>query len=78
MRRLVLCVIVLIAIFAIIRSYTEQAPAAGAPQRAVELSPGLIEVAEGKGAANPVASNATEDGRALNRRTDIKVVLNAQ
>jgi len=32
----------------------------------------------GKGSANPVADNATEDGRALNRRTDIKVVLNAQ
>ena len=28
--------------------------------------------------ANPVAANTTEDGRALNRRTDIKVVLNAQ
>jgi OOP family OmpA-OmpF porin len=35
-------------------------------------------VAVGHGADNPVASNATEDGRALNRRTDIKVVLNAQ
>ena len=32
----------------------------------------------GKGSANPVAPNTTEDGRALNRRTDIKVVLNAQ
>jgi NitT/TauT family transport system substrate-binding protein len=32
----------------------------------------------GKGSANPVADNGTEDGRALNRRTDIKVVLNAQ
>ncbi|MBK7863028.1 MAG: OmpA family protein [Archangiaceae bacterium] len=32
----------------------------------------------GKGSANPVADNSTEDGRALNRRTDIKVVLNAQ
>src|SRR6185295_8438644 len=29
----------------------------------------------GKGSTNPVASNATEAGRQLNRRTDIKVVL---
>jgi NitT/TauT family transport system substrate-binding protein len=29
----------------------------------------------GRGAANPVASNTTEAGRQLNRRTDIKVVL---
>jgi len=35
-------------------------------------------VAVGRGSENPLASNATEDGRALNRRTDIKVVLNAQ
>jgi NitT/TauT family transport system substrate-binding protein len=35
-------------------------------------------VAVGRGAENPVASNETEDGRAQNRRTDIKVVLNAQ
>lgn len=35
-------------------------------------------VAVGRGSANPVAPNTTEDGRALNRRTDIKVVLNAQ
>ena len=35
-------------------------------------------IAVGKGAENPVAPNTTEDGRALNRRTDIKVVLNAQ
>jgi NitT/TauT family transport system substrate-binding protein len=35
-------------------------------------------VAVGQGAAKPIASNATEDGRALNRRTDIKVVLNTQ
>jgi NitT/TauT family transport system substrate-binding protein len=35
-------------------------------------------VTVGQGAANPVASNDTEDGRALNRRTDIKVVLNAE
>ncbi|MEK7729796.1 MAG: phosphate ABC transporter substrate-binding/OmpA family protein, partial [candidate division KSB1 bacterium] len=35
-------------------------------------------VTVGRGSANPVAPNATEDGRALNRRTDIKVVLNAQ
>lgn len=33
-------------------------------------------VSVGRGASNPIASNATEDGRALNRRTDIKVVLN--
>jgi OOP family OmpA-OmpF porin len=32
----------------------------------------------GRGSSNPVASNKDEDGRALNRRTDIKVVLNAQ
>jgi NitT/TauT family transport system substrate-binding protein len=35
-------------------------------------------VTEGKGSANPLAANTTEDGRALNRRTDIKVVLNPQ
>lgn len=35
-------------------------------------------VTVGKGSSNPVASNKDEDGRALNRRTDIKVVLNAQ
>lgn len=35
-------------------------------------------IAVGHGSSNPVADNATEDGRALNRRTDIKVVLNAQ
>jgi NitT/TauT family transport system substrate-binding protein len=32
----------------------------------------------GRGAANPVADNATEAGRQLNRRTDIKVVLASQ
>ena len=35
-------------------------------------------VAEGKGSENPVAGNETEDGRAQNRRTDIKVLLNVQ
>lgn len=35
-------------------------------------------VTVGKGSANPIAPNTNEDGRALNRRTDIKVVLNAQ
>jgi NitT/TauT family transport system substrate-binding protein len=35
-------------------------------------------IVKGQGSAKPVADNATEDGRALNRRTDIKVVLNAQ
>lgn len=34
-------------------------------------------VAVGRGSANPVAANTTEDGRALNRRTDIRVILNA-
>src|SRR5262249_43012868 len=29
----------------------------------------------GRGSSTPVASNATEAGRQLNRRTDIKVVL---
>ena len=35
-------------------------------------------IVKGQGSAKPVADNSTEDGRALNRRTDIKVVLNAQ
>jgi NitT/TauT family transport system substrate-binding protein len=32
----------------------------------------------GRGSANPVADNATEAGRQLNRRTDIKVILSTQ
>jgi outer membrane protein OmpA-like peptidoglycan-associated protein/ABC-type amino acid transport substrate-binding protein len=32
----------------------------------------------GRGSSNPVADNATESGRQLNRRTDIKVVLATQ
>jgi NitT/TauT family transport system substrate-binding protein len=35
-------------------------------------------VTVGHGSENPIAPNSTEDGRAMNRRTDIKVVLNAQ
>jgi outer membrane protein OmpA-like peptidoglycan-associated protein len=34
--------------------------------------------AEGHGSANPVASNETEGGRQLNRRTDIRVILATQ
>jgi NitT/TauT family transport system substrate-binding protein len=34
--------------------------------------------AVGKGSTNPVADNATEAGRQLNRRTDIKVILAAE
>ncbi len=33
---------------------------------------------EGHGSSNPVATNATEGGRELNRRTDIKVILATQ
>jgi hypothetical protein len=43
MRRLVLCIIVLLAIFAVIRAYTQ------APARGAQLSPGLIQVAEAQG-----------------------------
>ncbi len=32
----------------------------------------------GRGQTNPVANNATEAGRQLNRRTEIKVVLSAE
>jgi len=32
----------------------------------------------GRGSSNPVANNATETGRQLNRRTEIKVVLATQ
>ena len=32
----------------------------------------------GRGAANPVASNQTETGRQLNRRTEIKVILTTE
>jgi outer membrane protein OmpA-like peptidoglycan-associated protein len=32
----------------------------------------------GRGSTNPVADNATEAGRQLNRRTEIKVVLSTQ
>ena len=32
----------------------------------------------GHGSANPVAANATETGRQLNRRTDIRVILASQ
>ena len=32
----------------------------------------------GRGSANPVANNATEAGRQLNRRTEIKVILSTQ
>lgn len=41
-----------------------------------QLVPERLQV-QGHGEAQPVASNKTEDGRALNRRTDIRVVLNA-
>ena len=32
----------------------------------------------GRGSSNPVASNVTEAGRQLNRRTEIKVILTTQ
>ena len=32
----------------------------------------------GRGSANPIADNATEAGRQLNRRTEIKVVLSTE
>jgi hypothetical protein len=49
MKRLVLCVIALLAIFAVIRAYTQSA---GAPPRGATLSPGLIEVAEDQGSVS--------------------------
>jgi hypothetical protein len=48
MKRLVLAVIVLMAIFAVIRAYTEEAPSA-ASRAGIGLSPGLIEVSGGTG-----------------------------
>jgi NitT/TauT family transport system substrate-binding protein len=54
---------------------------AEAVKRYLTKSFGLPEerfVTIGHGENNPVATNESEDGRALNRRTDIKVVLNAQ
>jgi hypothetical protein len=48
MKRLVLAVIVLLAIFSVIRAYTQGSPAP-APGRGVSLSPGLVEVGGGTG-----------------------------
>ncbi len=39
---------------------------------ALSLSPGQVTV-EGKGADNPIASNKTKQGRAINRRVELKV-----
>jgi OOP family OmpA-OmpF porin len=36
------------------------------------VDPGLIDI-EGRGKRDPVASNATKEGRAQNRRVDVKV-----
>lgn len=44
MRRLVICIIALLAIFAVIRAYTQT--------RGAQISPGLIQVAEGQGTLN--------------------------
>jgi hypothetical protein len=49
MRRLVLCIIILIAIFAVVRAYTQGA-SAGSGTRGIELAPGLVEVTGSQGA----------------------------
>jgi hypothetical protein len=41
MRRLVLCIVILLAVFSVIRAYTQS--------RSADISPGLIQVAEGQG-----------------------------